>query len=169
MGAFRIAAASMYEESGYVSRAGLRPPPARPGWWVRVLVVTATATLGASCAAFVRRAGCSVDLAEGGESGWAAVHSGIYDAVIAEHLMPQTPGLELVRRMRAAGMDQPVILIADSTDASVCRSDFTPRVDAIIVKPFTFYQVMNRLEAVLRPASRSPFDFPRREERHNCA
>jgi CheY-like chemotaxis protein len=68
------------------------------------------------------RIGYFVDEAADGEEAWEALLAVRYDLLLTDHNMPRLCGLDLVARMRAAGMRLPVILhsgwpgLKDSTD-----------------------------------------------------
>src|SRR5262245_41115884 len=56
------------------------------------------------------RAGYAVDTAADGEEAWAHLLTGHFDLLLTDHNMPRLCGLDLVRRMRSAGMRLPVII-----------------------------------------------------------
>jgi DNA-binding response OmpR family regulator len=60
----------------------------------------------------LRGAGYRVSCAADGEAGWEALCSGGVDALITDHDMPRLSGLGLLRRVRAARRQVPVILIS---------------------------------------------------------
>jgi DNA-binding response OmpR family regulator len=134
---------------------------------VRVLLVDDDADIRGLCARALRRAAFEVDEAEDGERGWTALLSGNHRLFIADYLMPKASGMALARRMRVAGMDQPVILLTTSAHADFRSKDPWQRIDAVLVKPFTSCELMNRVAWVLRPEARNPFAPELREERQS--
>ena len=66
-------------------------------------------TLRASAAALVR-CGYEVDTAEDGESAWKAIQAHNYDLLITDNIMPKLTGVELVKKLRSAKINLPVIL-----------------------------------------------------------
>ena len=95
------------------------------------------------------RAGFQVSGAENGEQAWEALQCVHYHLVITDYLMPKASGLELARRMRGAGMMQPVILISGSRDLEKQVADSKIPIDVVLPKPFSFYELLNRINAVL--------------------
>ena len=81
---------------------------------MHVLVVDDDWSVAATCAEMLVRAGFLVSGAENGEQAWEALQCVHYHLVITDYLMPKASGLELARRMRCAGMMQPVNLISGS-------------------------------------------------------
>jgi two-component system alkaline phosphatase synthesis response regulator PhoP len=116
---------------------------------MHVLVVDDDWSVAATCAEMLVRAGFLVSGAENGEQAWEALQCVHYHLVITDYLMPKASGLELARRMRRAGMMQPVILISGSPDIEKQVSDSRIPIDVILPKPFSFYELLNRINAVL--------------------
>lgn len=114
-----------------------------------VLVVDDDVSVGTTCAEMLGRAGFAVSGAENGEQAWEALRLVPYHLVITDYLMPKASGLELARRMRFAGMMQPVILISGTPDLEIQVSKSKAQIDAILKKPFSFYELLNRIHAVL--------------------
>jgi DNA-binding response OmpR family regulator len=127
---------------------------------VRALVVEDHVPLRTTCAQILKRAGLAVSETEDGQQAWEALMSADYHLVIIGHLIPKKSGLTLVRRMRAAAMTQPVILISEALDAKKRIPDPRQRIDAILVKPFSSYELLIRVEMVLHSASKPTRSFP---------
>jgi DNA-binding response OmpR family regulator len=69
-----------------------------------VLVVEDERRLAANVARGLREnAGYAVDLAHDGEEGWFMAEANPYDLIILDLMIPAIDGLEIVRRLRAAG------------------------------------------------------------------
>ncbi len=62
------------------------------------------------------RAGYDVATAADGEEAWTALLTERFDLLLADHNMPRLCGLDLVARMRAAGMTLPVIINSGCLD-----------------------------------------------------
>src|SRR5262245_52804125 len=58
------------------------------------------------------RVGCVVETAGDGETGWEKLVCGGFDLLVTDLEMPRLSGLELVRRLRGAGMTLPVIVVS---------------------------------------------------------
>jgi two-component system response regulator MprA len=74
------------------------------------------------------------------------------DVVIMDVLMPRLDGLGAVRRMRAAGLDVPILVLTarDATPDRVAGLD--AGADDYLVKPFALEELLARLRALLRRA-----------------
>jgi two-component system OmpR family response regulator len=117
---------------------------------VRVLVVEDEVRM----ASLIRRGlvteGLAVDLAgNGGDVLWIAqAHD--YDAIVLDVMLPDLDGFELCRRLRAAGVRAPVLMLTarDSVDDRVEGLD--SGADDYLVKPFAFAELLARLRALVR-------------------
>src|SRR5450759_780416 len=56
------------------------------------------------------RSGYEVDAAEDGAAAWVALNGDSYDLMITDNGMPKLTGIELLRKLRAARMELPVIM-----------------------------------------------------------
>jgi DNA-binding response OmpR family regulator len=119
-----------------------------------VLVVDDDEHIRAACTAMLNQAGFAVTEAEDGALAWKALLSVHYHLLITDHLMPRVSGLLLIRRMRAAGMIQPVILMSGTLHFEKQISDPWCRIDATLPKPFSSNQLLIRVYSVLDLAPR---------------
>jgi two-component system response regulator MprA len=94
-----------------------------------------------------------VDLAADGEEALDAMASNPADAVILDVAMPRLDGLEVCRRMRAAGDRTPILMLTarDAIDDRVKGLDVGA--DDYLVKPFALRELQARLRALLRRTS----------------
>ncbi len=91
-----------------------------------------------------------VSLAEDGEQALDRLVEQPVDAVILDVMMPGVDGLEVCRRMRAAGDRTPVLMLTarDAIDDRVQGLDVGA--DDYLVKPFALRELQARLRALLR-------------------
>jgi two-component system, OmpR family, response regulator MprA len=91
-----------------------------------------------------------VDLAVDGEEALDRLAERPVDAVILDVMMPGVDGLEVCRRMRAAGDRTPVLMLTarDAIDDRVLGLDVGA--DDYLVKPFALRELQARLRALLR-------------------
>ena len=77
----------------------------------RILVVDDEGELRVSVARILRRAGHDVDTAGTGELARSRLERAVYDLVITDCKLPDTDGIELLQRTRAAQPDAKVLTI----------------------------------------------------------
>ncbi|HXJ56512.1 MAG TPA: response regulator [Verrucomicrobiae bacterium] len=102
----------------------------------RILLLDDDPVLVRLMALLLKRVGYEVDTAGDGEQGWAALQRGQYDLLMTDNDMPRLKGLDLVRRIRAAGMSLPIIVVSASAEVRVLVNDGSPLVAAVVPKPF---------------------------------
>ena len=117
---------------------------------MRVLVVDDDAAVRDSLARTLRFEGHEVDTATDGQEAIAMVGAGEPDAMILDVSMPVLDGLETCRRLRAAGVLVPVLMVTarDSVGDRVAGLD--AGADDYLVKPFALQELQARLRALLR-------------------
>ena len=90
-----------------------------------------------------------------GEAGLAAALHGPYDAAVVDIMLPRLDGLEVIRRVRAAGRPLPTIVLSarGSVDAKIRGLEAGG--DDYLAKPFSVAELVARVQALLRRASRT--------------
>lgn len=96
--------------------------------------------------------GYSVDAAEDGEAAWQALNAESYDLLITDNTMPRVTGVELLKRLHAANMSVPVIMVTGTIPQA--EFDRCPWIqpDATLLKPYTFEEFTATVKVVLRAA-----------------
>ncbi|MDX6682305.1 MAG: two-component system, OmpR family, response regulator MprA [Solirubrobacteraceae bacterium] len=91
-----------------------------------------------------------VQLAEDGQQALDTLAEGVVDAIVLDVVMPRIDGLEVCRRLRAAGDRTPVLMLTarDAIDDRVDGLD--AGADDYLVKPFALRELNARLRALLR-------------------
>ncbi len=94
--------------------------------------------------------GFAVDSATSGAQGLARFRDHAADLVILDRMMPGLDGIEVLRRLRNAVSDLPVLLLTarDAPEDQVLGLD--AGADDYVVKPFTFDVLVARVKALLR-------------------
>jgi two-component system response regulator MprA len=119
---------------------------------VRILVVDDEKAVRDSLERALRLNGYDVELAADGREALEAAERSHPDAVVLDLMMPHVDGLEVCRRLRAAG-DRTPVLIATARDAVADRVEgLDAGADDYIVKPFALEELQARLRALLRRA-----------------
>ncbi len=91
-----------------------------------------------------------VQLAEDGQHALDILAEGVVDAIVLDVMMPRVDGIEVCRRLRAAGDRTPVLMLTarDAIDDRVEGLD--AGADDYLVKPFALRELNARLRALLR-------------------
>ncbi len=140
---------------------------------MRVLLVEDERDMAAALSAALRRYDMVVDhvttIAEAAEAANPHVHG----AVLLDRQLPDGDGLTLIPRLRANGVDAPVIVLTAHADLADRITGLDTGADDYLAKPFAVEELLARLRAVLRrPAQvlaqtvrvgRLSFNFSHRE------
>jgi DNA-binding response OmpR family regulator len=94
--------------------------------------------------------GFAVDVAGSGEEGLARARERAPDVVVLDVMMPGIDGLEVLRRMRAADPQLPVLMLTAKDAPADQVAGLQTGADDYVVKPFTFEVLVARLRALLR-------------------
>src|SRR3990170_8642516 len=102
---------------------------------------------------FLRRGltyeGYRVETAADGPSGLALARENAPDLVILDWMVPGLDGLEVCRRLRAAG-DVPILMLTAKEAVSDRVQGLDAGADDYLVKPFEFDELLARIRALLR-------------------
>jgi DNA-binding response OmpR family regulator len=94
--------------------------------------------------------GYHVDTAETGARGLAIARDHVPDLVILDVMLPGADGHEVLRRLRAADPDLPVMMVTARDAPADQVQGLDGGADDYVVKPFTFEVVVARVKALLR-------------------
>ena len=120
---------------------------------MRVLVVEDDPLLGDGIQAGLVQAGFAVDWVRDGVAAEVALRAGAPDAVVLDLGLPRLDGLQLLRRLRAAGNKTPVLILTarDAVEDRIRGLD--SGADDYVVKPFDLQELAARLRALIRRAA----------------
>jgi two-component system OmpR family response regulator len=120
----------------------------------RLLVVEDEQTILELLSGSLRFAGFEVTAAASGAEALRAVAASRPDLVLLDIMMPDGDGFEVMRRMRTAGPDVPVIFLTARDDVRERVAGLALGGDDYITKPFSLDEVLERIRAVLRRTGR---------------
>jgi DNA-binding response OmpR family regulator len=115
-----------------------------------VLLVDDDTAVRRSVAEGLELEGFEVVPASGGRAALAAVESIAPAIVVLDLAMPDLDGLEVLRRMRDAGLDVPVCILSARDEVDDRVRGLEAGADDYVVKPFALEEVAARLHALLR-------------------
>ena len=98
--------------------------------------------------------GYAVQVARDGATGLQLARERGHDLVILDVMLPRMSGLDVCRQLRSAGNDTPVIMLTARGQEIDKVLGLKTGADDYVTKPFSFLELMARVEAVLRRASK---------------
>jgi DNA-binding response OmpR family regulator len=91
-----------------------------------------------------------VDVVTEGKTGLAAALGGSYDLLILDLGLPDLDGLEVCRRLRAAGISTPVLVLTARAEIEDRVRGLDAGADDYLAKPFALAELLARVRALAR-------------------
>ncbi len=104
----------------------------------------------------LQRAGFAVDHAANGEDGLHLAVTEPYDAAIIDIMLPKGDGLSLIEELRRKKIETPVIILSAKRSVDDRIRGLQTGGDDYLAKPFSFAELLARVRALIRRASRAP-------------
>ena len=98
--------------------------------------------------------GYAVQVARDGQTGLKLAGEKGLDLVILDVMLPRLSGLDVCRQLRGAGNNTPIIMLTARGQEIDKVLGLRTGADDYVTKPFSFLELMARVEAVLRRASK---------------
>lgn len=117
-----------------------------------VLLADDEEAITSNLAPFLERSGFRVHVVHDGEAALAAAEETSPDLCVLDVLMPRLDGREVLRRLRAQGRWDPIILLTQVGEASERAMALEEGADDYLNKPFDPQELAARMRAVLRRA-----------------
>jgi len=129
---------------------------AEQGGGQRILVVDDEPSIVDSVATVLRYEGFDVDVAGTGRQALARAQGGRFDLLVLDVMLPDLDGLEVTRRLRADGLDVPVLFLTARSDVADRVAGLSIGGDDYVTKPFSLIELVARVKAILRRRSSGP-------------
>jgi two-component system OmpR family response regulator/two-component system copper resistance phosphate regulon response regulator CusR len=123
---------------------------------MNVLVIEDDPVIRKSLAQGLDEAGYVCRAARDGEQGLEMATEQRPDLVILDVLLPGLSGVEVLTRLREAGYQMPVIMLTALGAVQDRIDGLTHGADDYVVKPFSFLELMARIQAVTRRSMNKP-------------
>ena len=121
---------------------------------MRVLVIEDDAKIASFITKGLEQAGFAVDHAADGEDGLFMATNESYDAAVIDIMLPGRDGLSIIAAMRQAKLATPVIILSAKHSVEDRIQGLQTGGDDYLVKPFTFAELLARVQALIRRSSR---------------
>jgi len=117
---------------------------------VKILYVEDEKYMALAVAQVLKKNNYSIDLAYDGEIGLDLALAGQYDIVILDIMLPKISGIGLLREMRKANVETPVILLTAKGETEDKVTGLDSGADDYLAKPFQMEELLARLRALGR-------------------
>jgi two-component system, cell cycle response regulator CtrA len=117
---------------------------------MRALLVEDDLTASRGIVAMLKSAAMIVDAVDTGEEALELARLYDYDVVILDLVLPDMEGYEVVRRLRAARVETPILILSGLARPQAKVKGFGMGADDFITKPFDREELIARIQAVVR-------------------
>lgn len=117
---------------------------------MRVLLADGDSATFQSLSKLLRPTGALLDWAGTGEAALGLLRHRGYDLVVLELALPDLAGHEVLRRVRAARVNTPALVLSRVSDPEAKARAFSAGADDFLAKPFDPHELLARVHAVLR-------------------
>ncbi|SMG20813.1 response regulator [Paraburkholderia susongensis] len=128
---------------------------------MRVLLVEDDELIGCGVEAGLRQAGFTVDWARDGHKASLALDTTRYALIVLDLGLPRVSGMELLKRLRDAGNDVPVLVLTAKGTVVDRVGGLEAGADDYLGKPFDLTELIARCRALLRRAQGRSIDLIR--------
>ncbi len=123
---------------------------------MRLLLVEDDERIGAFVRKGLTQEGHVLDWVRAGDEGLAALRTTPYDAAVVDLMLPGLSGLDLIRAARGGGVTTPVIVLSARDAVGDRVTGLEAGADDYLTKPFSFAELVARLNALVRRAQAQP-------------
>lgn len=127
---------------------------------MKILLVEDDAGTADFIAARLRERGDEVDCATDGRTGLTLAERNSYAVLVVDRMLPEMDGIALVRALRVAGTDTPVLFLTTKSGIDDRVEGLEAGGDDYLVKPFAFNELAARINALARRSPTVARDAP---------
>lgn len=122
---------------------------------MKILIIEDDKATAEFVAKGLQDAGYQTEHAEDGVRGLEMAKSGTFDLAVVDIMLPGLDGFAVIRGIREAGVEMPLLVLSakDSVESKISGLDCGG--DDYLAKPFSFGELLARIQALLRRAARA--------------
>jgi two-component system, OmpR family, alkaline phosphatase synthesis response regulator PhoP len=103
----------------------------------------------------LQKEGYMVDVSNDGESGFEQAANHPFDLLILDLMLPKKSGTDVCRDLRKMGLAIPILMLTARTQTEDIVQGLKTGADDFLTKPFEMVELLARIEALLRRATRA--------------
>lgn len=92
----------------------------------------------------------SVDAVYDGQEALDYLATGVYDGVLLDIMMPKVDGITVLKTVRAAGNNVPILLLTAKSEIDDCVEGLDSGADDYLTKPFAMKELLARIRVMTR-------------------
>ena len=123
---------------------------------MEILIIEDEPTLGRAVQRGLTDAGHNCQWAKDGKRGLEEALTQKHDAIVLDLMLPELPGMEVLKQLRAAGVQTPVMILTAKGSVEDRVEGLRDGADDYLVKPFAMTELLARLDAICRRTQLRP-------------
>lgn len=120
---------------------------------MRILIIEDDTKIASFVEKGLKQAGYAVDVADNGTDGLHLALTEPYDAAVVDIMLPGMDGLSVIETMRREKISTPVIILSAKHSVEDRVRGLRTGGDDYLVKPFSFSELLARVQALIRRSS----------------
>lgn len=117
---------------------------------MRILIIEDDVDFSRRISLLMTSAGAVIDQVETGEEGLDLIRHYDYDLVILDLMLPDIEGYQVVRRMRAARVETPILIVSALSRPQATVKGLSLGADDFVAKPCDKAELVARVQALVR-------------------
>ena len=123
---------------------------------MRILVVEDDRKIASFVVNGLKQSGFAVDHCADGDEGLFMARNTPFDAAVVDVMLPKLDGLTLVQTLRRENVQIPVLILSAKATVDDRVKGLQAGGDDYLVKPFAFSELLARVQALIRRATKAP-------------
>jgi two-component system OmpR family response regulator len=123
---------------------------------MRILVVEDDRKIASFVVNGLKQSGFAVDHCADGEEGLFMARNTPFDVAVVDIMLPKLDGLTLVQTLRRENIQVPVLILSAKATVDDRVKGLQAGGDDYLVKPFAFSELLARVQALIRRATKAP-------------
>lgn len=130
--------------------------PVKPASTMKILLIEDDLKIAQSVCKGLRGQDFVVDHATDGETGLSMAQTNGYALLVVDLMLPKLDGLSVIRRFRAEHCNTPILILSAKGTVDERVEGLNAGADDYLVKPFSFIELLARIQAKVRQIRTSP-------------
>lgn len=123
---------------------------------IKILLIEDDATIARSVTKGLADHGYAVDHASDGETGLSMAQTNGHALLVVDLMLPRLDGLSVIRQLRKQGHGAPILVLSAKGSVDERVEGLNAGADDYLAKPFSFIELLARIQAQLRRAQSTP-------------
>ncbi len=120
---------------------------------MNILVIEDDEKIGSFVARGLQQEGHRVEWVKNGHDGFASARQAGHDAIVVDLMLPGRDGMGVIRQLREERISTPILVLSARSSVDDRVAGLSAGADDYLTKPFSFAELVARLQALVRRTS----------------